>query len=86
MHFFNPSFVSIFIFPFYFSILFSFFIFFFHRRNLDEKLRYEEKLQGDVSQGKSDINDRDRQLTDAKSTMDKYLRDYDALFTRTQKV
>ena len=61
-------------------------IFFVLRRNLDEKLRYEEKLQGDVSQGKSDINDRDRQLTDAKSTMDKYLRDYDALFTRTQKV
>ena len=32
------------------------------------------------------MTDRDRQLTDAKATMDKYLRDYDALFTRTQKV
>ena len=40
----------------------------------------------DLFHHKSEIADRDRQLGDAKATMDKYLRDYDALFTRTQKV
>ena len=40
----------------------------------------------DLFQQKSETSDRDRQLGDAKATMDKYLRDYDALFTRTQKV
>ena len=40
----------------------------------------------DLFHQKSETSDRDRQLGDAKATMDKYLRDYDALFTRTQKV
>jgi chromosome segregation ATPase len=56
------------------------------RRNFDEKLKYEEKLLGDIAQQKVDIGDRDRHLIDAKATMDKYMRDYEALFSRTQKV
>ena len=56
------------------------------RRNFDEKLRGEEKLGAELFQQKTEITDRDRQLSDAKATMDKYLRDYDALFARTQKV
>ena len=59
---------------------------FFSRRNFDEKLRYEDKLGAELFQQKTEIADRDRQLSDAKATMDKYLRDYDALFARTQKV
>lgn len=57
-----------------------------HRRNFDEKLRGEEKLGAEIFQQKTEIVDRDKQLSDAKATMDKYLRDYDALFARTQKV
>jgi hypothetical protein len=49
-------------------------------------LRGEEKLGAELFQQKTEIADRDRQLSDAKATMDKYLRDYDALFARTQKV
>ena len=56
------------------------------RRNFDEKLKYEEKLLADIVQQKVEISDRDRHLVDAKATMDKYMRDYEALFTRTQKV
>ena len=56
------------------------------RRNFDEKLKYEEKLLADIVQQKAEIGDRDRHLVDAKATMDKYMRDYEALFTRTQKV
>ena len=56
------------------------------RRNFDEKLKYEEKLLADIIQQKVEIGDRDRHLVDAKATMDKYMRDYEALFTRTQKV
>lgn len=58
----------------------------YYRRNFDEKLRYEDKLGAELFQQKTEIADRDRQLSDAKATMDKYLRDYDALFARTQKV
>ena len=56
------------------------------RRNFDEKLKYEEKLLADIAQQKGEIGERDRHLMDAKATMDKYIRDYEALFTRTQKV
>lgn len=57
-----------------------------HRRHFDDKVKKEEKMGTDLFHQKSEISDRDRQLGDAKATMDKYLRDYDALFTRTQKV
>jgi hypothetical protein len=67
-------------------ILPYFITFFQRRRNFDEKLRGEEKLGAELFQQKTEIADRDRQLSDAKATMDKYLRDYDALFARTQKV
>ena len=56
------------------------------RSKLDEKSLVEEGLRGDIDKGKEKVKDLDRQLADARATMDKYLRDYDALYVRTQKL
>lgn len=56
------------------------------RTRLDERARVEEGLHSDISKAKESTKDVERQLADARATMEKYLRDYDALFARTTKV
>jgi chromosome segregation ATPase len=56
------------------------------RNRLDEKQKYEEDLNGEIVKGKTFIIDLERQLNDAKNTMEKYSRDYEQLLTKTQKV
>jgi hypothetical protein len=53
---------------------------------LDEKGRLEEGYAKEVSDMKEKNKDLEGKLSDARSTMDKYLRDYDALYKKTQKV
>ena len=42
--------------------------------------------RGDLAKSKQHAADLDKQLTDAKATIEKCLRDYDALLAKTQKV
>ena len=56
------------------------------RQRLDEKDRVEVALNADIIAGRSKATDLDRQLSDARATVEKYLRDYDTLLARTQKV
>ncbi len=56
------------------------------RTRLDDKIRKEEELNGEISNGRTTVSDLERQLSDAKATMDKYLRDYEGLMTRSTKV
>lgn len=53
---------------------------------LEEKQKYEEELNGTISASKEKTRDLEAKLTDAKAAMDKYLKDYDALFKKTQRV
>ena len=53
---------------------------------MDEKGRLEEGYAKEVSDMKNKNKDLEEKLSDARSTMDKYLRDYDALYKKTQKV
>ena len=53
---------------------------------LDEKARQEETQKVEMDHAKMQNHDLQKQLTDAQATMEKYLRDYEALCLRTQKV
>jgi chromosome segregation ATPase len=56
------------------------------RLKIDERLKVEEGMKGDLDKGKDKLKETERQLGDARATMDKYLRDYDTLYGRTTKV
>jgi len=56
------------------------------RNKLDGVELKELEALKEVGAGKVANKDLQRQLTDAKATMDKYLRDYEALAARTQKI
>lgn len=56
------------------------------RTKLDERGRVEEDLHKEIHRVKEQTKDVNTQLSDAKATMEKYLRDYDALLQRTQKL
>ena len=56
------------------------------RSKLDDKEKDEMRLQEEVRAEQVKKKDLDRQLTDSKATMDKYLRDYEVLAARTQKI
>lgn len=56
------------------------------RMRLDEKEKDELKLVADVRSEQAKKAEVDRQLSDSKATMDKCLRDYEALATRTSKL
>ena len=52
----------------------------------EDKLKLETQLESEIQSGKDKQHDLETQLAGAKATMEKYLRDYDALFKKTQKV
>lgn len=56
------------------------------RTKLDDKAHREEELLQEIDGGKKSIADLERQVNDAKATMEKYLRDYEGLAGRNQKV
>lgn len=56
------------------------------RLRLDEKEKKAEEMNGNIEKGKEKAKELEHQLADARATMEKYLRDYDALFGRTTKV
>eukprot|EP01041_Mallomonas_annulata_P007788 gene7788-15929_t len=56
------------------------------RIRLDEKQRLEGQMSDEVSKTQNQVVELEKQLNDARATMEKYLRDYDSLFHRTQKV
>mmetsp|Transcript_32437 Transcript_32437/g.54687 ORF Transcript_32437/g.54687 Transcript_32437/m.54687 type:complete len:902 (-) Transcript_32437:178-2883(-) len=56
------------------------------RTRLEEKMKKEEELTAEIIGSKSISQDLERQMVDAKATMEKYLRDYDALLERTKSV
>lgn len=56
------------------------------RLRLDEKQKLESQMTDEVSKTQGQMSELERQLNDARATMEKYLRDYDTLFHRTQKV
>jgi chromosome segregation ATPase len=56
------------------------------RLKLDEKIKLEEQMVGEVTKTNFQVQELEKQLNDARTTMEKYLRDYDALYHRTQKV
>ena len=56
------------------------------RNKLDAVELKEIEAQKEIALGKTSNKDLQRQLVDAKATMDKYLRDYEALSSRTQKI
>mmetsp|Transcript_34002 Transcript_34002/g.74900 ORF Transcript_34002/g.74900 Transcript_34002/m.74900 type:complete len:901 (+) Transcript_34002:156-2858(+) len=56
------------------------------RTRLEDKMRKEEELSMEIVGQKSSMGDLERQLIDAKATMEKYLRDYDVLLERTKTV
>eukprot|EP00937_MAST-01D_sp_MAST-1D-sp2_P001126 g1126.t1 len=59
-------------------------------RDLKEKLEakgeVEEKLREDQTAKQGQISQMEKQLNEARTTMEKYLRDYDTLYQRTQKL
>lgn len=56
------------------------------RIKLDDCAKSDERLHAEIAKGKAAHSELERQLSDARTTMDKYLKDYDTLFTRTEKV
>lgn len=56
------------------------------RTKLDEQAVTEEKLRSTVLDEQLKVTDTERKLADAKATMEKYLRDYEGLFSRTTKL
>jgi chromosome segregation ATPase len=56
------------------------------RARLEDKIKKEEELASEIVGHKSFVTDLERQLVDAKVTMEKYLRDYDQLLERTKTV
>jgi chromosome segregation ATPase len=56
------------------------------RTNLDEKIRLEDVTANEITKANAQVQELEKQLGDARTTMEKYLRDYDALYHRTHKV
>ena len=56
------------------------------RSNLDEKIRQEDVTAAEITKANAQVQELEKQLGDARTTMEKYLRDYDALYHRTHKV
>ena len=53
---------------------------------LDQWEKFEEESRSVIKEKEEKITEVQTQLADAKSTMEKYLKDYDSLFTRTQRI
>lgn len=51
----------------------------------EDKLKLETQLESEIQSGKDKQHDLETQLAGAKATMEKYLRDYDALFKKHRK-
>lgn len=56
------------------------------RSELDERSSAQEMLVAEKTTAQTQIVQLEKQLGDARNTMDKYLRDYDTLYQRTQKL
>lgn len=56
------------------------------RLRLDESIKQEEQLKEANVKAKAQGTELERHLSDARGTMEKYLKDYDNLFAKTQKV
>lgn len=56
------------------------------RTRMDDQAAGEEKLRAQMLEERLTATETDRKLADAKSTMEKYLRDYETLFARTTKL
>lgn len=56
------------------------------RLKLDECARAEERNHEEIEKSKQGNKELENQLSDARATMEKYLKDYDTLYVRTQKV
>ncbi|KAJ1459993.1 flagellar associated protein [Pelagophyceae sp. CCMP2097] len=56
------------------------------RTTLERRQGEQEDLAGEVETLQASIAQLEKQLNDARNTMDKYLRDYDTLYQRTQKL
>ena len=53
---------------------------------LEARTGEQEALQAEATESKAHGKELETQLNDARNTMDKYLRDYDTLYQRTQKL
>ena len=53
---------------------------------LEARTGEQEALQSEATEAKAHGKELETQLNDARNTMDKYLRDYDTLYQRTQKL
>ena len=56
------------------------------RTKLDKKAAEGEAVSQEVLVAKTQVGQLEKQLTEARATMEKYLRDYDTLYQRTQKL
>ena len=56
------------------------------RGKLDKKTVEQEAMGSEVVTAQAQISQLEKQLTEARATMEKYLRDYDSLYNRTQKL
>ncbi|GMI43157.1 hypothetical protein TrCOL_g9754 [Triparma columacea] len=56
------------------------------RTKLDKKAAEGEAVGQEVLVAKTQVGQLEKQLTEARATMEKYLRDYDTLYQRTQKL
>ena len=56
------------------------------KAKLEAKGEVEAKLREDQGNKKAQITQMEKQLNEARTTMEKYLRDYDTLYQRTQKL
>ena len=56
------------------------------RTKLDKKAAEGEAVYQEVLVAKTQVGQLEKQLTEARATMEKYLRDYDTLYQRTQKL
>lgn len=56
------------------------------RTKLDDKVKREEDMLVELLNSKTAVTDLERQLVDAKSVMEKHLREFEALQARAQRV
>jgi len=56
------------------------------REKLDQKTQEQEAMTDEVDKAGGQIDQLEKQLSEARTTMEKYLRDYDSLYNRTQKL
>ena len=56
------------------------------REKLDSKTHEQEAMTDEVDKAGVQIDQLEKQLSEARTTMEKYLRDYDSLYNRTQKL